>query len=90
MRRRNSPLIEHIRFLNNQLNSKEVDLAFFWSTWNSPLRQDFIEGLEFIVRRENWPMYRVEFERPLELFLTIYYSKLAEALFLPQLYPGLP
>jgi hypothetical protein len=50
----------------------------------------FISGLEFVVRPENWPLYRYEFERPLELFLAIFEAKLARAPFLAKLYPGLP
>jgi hypothetical protein len=76
--------------MNNQLNSKEADLAYFWQIWkNSSQRDEFVTGVEFIVQRENWPMFRFQFERPLELFLSIFDHKFAKASFLAELYPRL-
>lgn len=42
-----------------------------------------------MVHPDNWPVYRVEFQRPLELFLTIYENKLSKVPLLGKLYPGL-
>jgi hypothetical protein len=64
------------------MNSNTADLSFFWSIWNSQEREKIIDAIKFIVEPQSWPLYRFQFEQPMELFLNIYDLKMAKIPFI--------